>query len=103
MIVVADYEKISDVGRRTIQKKEELDSQLNELMSIISNDIRLGWNGEVYENFKDKSLTYLKNLRKVLNDLNYVGDYLAKVSQTYNVIEEDFNVNMKKAGEEYEK
>lgn len=103
MIVVADYEKISGVGRRTIQKKEELDSQLNELMSIISNDIRLGWNGEVYENFKDKALTYLKNLRKVLNDLNYVGDYLAKVSQTYNVIEEDFNVNMKKAGEEYEK
>ena len=102
MRINADYEKIGNIGNNILNKKDELERQLSDLMKIISDDINRGWSGEVYEQFKGKSLTYIKNLDKTLNDLNYVGEYLNKASRIYGVIDDDFGHNMRKAGADYE-
>jgi len=102
MRIVADYDKIETIGNNLLNKKNDLDKQFSDLTKIITDDINRGWSGEVYEQFKGKSLTYIKNLDKTLNDLNYVGEYLSKASRTYGVIDDDFGQNMRKAGVEHE-
>lgn len=103
MKITADYEKIGNIGNQILAKKDDLDKQLKDLMKIITEDINKGWSGDVYEQFKGKSLTYIENMNNTLNDLNYIGEYLGKASRTYGVIDDDFGHNMKKAGVEHER
>lgn len=98
MTINADYDKINTVGSSILEKKEELNILLKDLVQIVNDDIHSGWSGEVYENFKNKAITYIKNANKTINDLDYLGEYLKKSSRVYNAVDDEFDKDMKKAG-----
>lgn len=103
MTINADYEQLEGLGTMFLNKKEELNILLTDLMEIINDDLHKGWGKDVYEEFRGKSITYIENLANMLNDLNYVGEYLKKSSRAYNSLDEDFNKDMRKVGVQNEK
>ena len=103
MTINADYEKIEYLGNSFLTKKEELSNLITDLMEIINEDLHKGWGKEAYEEFKEKSITYIENFANVLNDINYIGEYLKKSSRVYSSIDEDFGNDMKKVGVQNEK
>ena len=98
MELVADYNKIRDIGDKVLIENEELVNTLSDLLKIIY-EINNGWSGPDSENFQIISTKYIKNLENITNRIEYVGEFLKKASSTYQKIDTDWNSTVKKIGD----
>ena len=98
MELIANYNRIRDIGNQVLAENEELVNALSDILKIIY-EITNGWEGPDSENFQIVSMTYIKNLESITNRIQYVGEFLKKASSTYQRIDTDWNSTMKKIGD----
>ena len=98
MELVVDYNKIKDIGDQVLNKNEELTSTLSEIIKIIY-ELSNGWSGPDCENFQIVSITYIKNLEKITNRIQYIGEFLKKASSNYQEFDTGWKSTMQEVGD----
>lgn len=77
-----DYFRLNEIGTSLSQKNEELEENLEKLTKIIE-ELNASWQGVDYDNFKEVSTTYIKNLDVTTQELNYIGEFMKIASSKY--------------------
>ena len=95
MDIIADYNRINDIGDSVLSSCEEFTDELNELLKI-AEDIKSSWDGPDYENFKNKLVEYVKGLSPLASDIKYIGDNMKKASKTYKNADTEWEKEVKK-------
>lgn len=82
MIFKVDYSKLYETGESVEKENKQLNETLNALLKIID-DLGSCWTGLDYENFKNASETYIKNLNKTTKDIEYIGSFMKEAASVY--------------------
>ena len=92
-----DYIKVNEIGSNLEKENEDLISTLEDLVKIIEG-LNESWQGVDYDNFKEVSTTYIKNLYFTTEELKYIGKFMQTASYTYQTGDEGWAKEVKQIG-----
>lgn len=94
-----DYETLYDMGGEVIKEDENLVTLFSDLIKIIE-ELNAGWVGPDYENFKTISTTYIKDLKKITDEIDYIAGYMQKAANSYSEKDNGWKNTMRSIGED---
>ena len=97
MVFRVDYVKLNEISKKLEEHTEDLYNTFEDAIKIVEN-LNNSWKGTDYDNFKEVSTTYIKNLYKSIDELNYIASFLNTASNTYSKNDNEWAKDLKKIG-----
>ena len=99
MELKVNYDTLNDISEKLINQNETLKSLIVDLIGIVDG-LDAGWTGPDSETFKSTAITYLKSLKNVTNEIEYIGKFIGKAATAYSIDDNEWSDNMRKIGED---
>ena len=94
-----DYNALKDLGGEVKKQNDNLESLFKDLIGLID-ELDTGWVGPDCENFKSISTKYIKDLNRITAEIGYIGSYLENTSEVYSNNDNNWQLSMKKIGDD---
>lgn len=90
----AEYMQLSNYGKSLNEKAKELSEIYNDMYGVVQGMREASWSGKDYSEFFNNYISYLNELKKVIEEIQSFGNFaLGKIKQ-YDSAESTYNSKM---------